>query len=313
MKKLKKSLTVAVAAAFVVMGCAICNNVFAAEKEAPAYSLSALTWNVDLGSLDPGDTASGSYTIKNVGTEAFTYEAVAKPYTVADDGVTTSYEEASAHSQMVDWIVFDNPTGSVPAQSTQTIYFTVTVPKDVPAGSQYVGLHTTAYPFVEEHSSESSAIQSLVAVAPLLHADINGETHKSANVLEDSVPAFVLNPPLRTTAMIENTGNVGFSAEYFLQVFPLFSDEEIYTNEEKPESGLVLPDSKRYVSQSWDGTPSIGIFKVKQTIKFLDQTSVNEKMVIICPIWLLVLILIAICAVVVWLLSRSKAHKKAKK
>ena len=282
-----------------------------ANEEKP-YVLSVKDWGIDLGTLNPGDVVEGEYIIKNAGTEDFTYEAVAKPYAMLEDGATTSYSVDNLYSQMKEWIVFRNPTGTVPADSEYTIYFTVKVPENAPAGSQYVGLHTTAFP-INDDDAKTSKIQSLVAVAPLLRANINGDTHINGVVLENNLPSFFLEPKISASAMVQNNGNVGFDVEYFLQVFPLFSDEELYTNEEKPLTNLVMPDSKRYISQEWEDAPAIGIFKVKQTVIAYNDKSINEKIVIVCPLWLICLVIFGIIAAVFWVIAKAKMRKTSKK
>ena len=75
---------------------------------------------------------------------------------------------------------------------------------------------------------------------------------------------------------------------------------------------IILPESKQYYSLSWDNAPSIGIYRAVSEIKYLDKVDKIEKLVIICPMWVLILILVFIAAVVFWLVSRAKARKAEK-
>ena len=56
---------------------------------------------------------------------------------------------------------------------------------------------------------------------------------------------------------------------------------------------------------SWDGAPHLGIFKVKQTVKFLGETKTTEKLVFICPIWLLFIILAIIFLIIFLIVNRA--------
>ena len=114
--------------------------------------------------------------------------------------------------------------------------------------------------------------------------------------------------------MVNNEGNTHVTVSYSLQVFPLFSDEEVYTTEEAPGENYVLPGSSRIITQTWEGTPPVGIFKVRQTV-YYDSTdsepSVTEKLVIVCPIWLMLLIVFGVVALIVWIIIRIRMRKKA--
>ena len=57
--------------------------------------------------------------------------------------------------------------------------------------------------------------------------------------------------------------------------------------------------------------PMVGIFRAKQTVKIFGETSVVEKTIIVCPLWLLFVIVLAIVMILIWLAMRSKARKRA--
>ena len=97
---------------------------------------------------------------------------------------------------------------------------------------------------------------------------------------------------------------------YTLQVYPLFGNEEVYTNEENPEKRTILPETRRLNTMSWDGAPQLGIFRVKQTVKFLDDTKVTEKLVFICPLWFLFVVLAIIFLAIFWIVSRVRGRGK---
>ena len=132
-------------------------------------------------------------------------------------------------------------------------------------------------------------------------------------MFRNNIPTFNFSTPLSTSSMVENEGNVHTDAEYTLEIWPLFSDEEVYTNIEEPMTSLILPETKRYNIQTWDDAPMFGIFKVKQTVKIYDDVSVLEKTVIICPLWVLLVIVFIVVAVVIWFITRTKSRKNSKK
>ena len=108
---------------------------------------------------------------------------------------------------------------------------------------------------------------------------------------------------------MENCGNVDAELNVSLKVYPFFSNEEIYTNEEKPTVLNTLPATKRYHKELWANSPAIGIFNVEQTIKYGSETKTERKLVIVCPVWLIVLIVLFILSVIFWLVARNRERK----
>lgn len=225
-----------------------------------------------------------------------------------DDYGDVNYVESSTYNQIVDWITFDSTSGVVKPNETKVIPFKITVPEDAPAGGQYASIIVRdANPSVSE--DDGLAINSVFQIISILYADVAGETRQTGEITDNSMPSFLLNGPLDASSMVKNTGNVHTRAQYTFQVWPLFSAEEICTNEEDPETSLVLPETERYHSQTCQ-LPSIGIFKAKQTVKLFDKTSVTEKMVIICPLWLLFVIVAFIIILIFWVAFNIRGKKR---
>lgn len=225
-----------------------------------------------------------------------------------DDYGTVDYIEKSAYNQMMDWIVLEKDGGVLSPNTSDIIPFVINVPEDAPAGGQYASL------IVRDESSSDAvgngvSIKSYMQILSIIYAEVAGETRDEGVILENSIPSFMLNSPLNATSRVRNNGNIHTDVGWTLQVWPLFSDEEICTNEEDPYTTLILPESEMYHIEECD-LPIMGIFRAKQTVKIFGETSIVEKTVIVCPLWLLFIIIFAVTMLIIWLVMRSRARRE---
>lgn len=264
--------------------------------------------------LNPGDIYHGSFKIVNPNSSKndLEYEIERKSFYV-DEGYGTTFDEIA--SPIVDWTTLNsNATGIVAPNSNVDIKFTIEVPKDAASGGQYEAfmVKTKKSDVGDGNMQNGAGIQEQLIMAHLVFAEITGNTVRQGEVVSVDVPSFLLSGNIAGSAAIKNTGNIHGEATYKLQVFPLFSGEEVYTNEEKPDTHIILPDRTLYNETAWNETPAVGIFNVIYTVEFEGVTAQVSKMVIICPIWLLLVIFFVIFALIFYFVAKSKARKKAK-
>jgi len=292
----------------VLFGVVFCaGSVLAVEEEVPEYRIQVSPAKMEL-DLEPGEKVSKKFKIQNTGTKDFGFELSTGPFSVVDENYTQDLNLVTKYNDMKDWITFSETEGTVEAGKSVEVTATVTVPKDVPSGGQYAVILAK---MIEPVNEDASGIIPEKQVGMLVYAkNIDGNTRREGGILENKVPSFMFAPPVSATSIVENTGNVHMEAGYVLQVYPLFGGEEVYTNEENPTTLIILPETRRLNTMTWEGSPQLGIFKVKQTVKFLGQDSVTEKVVFICPIWFLLIILALIFLVVFWIVSRVRGRKE---
>lgn len=283
------------------------SNVMAADVDKPDYRIQISPVRLEL-DLRPGQVTEAKFKVQNTGTKEFDYELLTGPFSVTDENYTQDLSSTSSYTYIKDWITFSSDSGSIPADGEVEITAKVDVPKDVPAGGQYGVIFAR---MKEPKDSVAGGIKAEQQVGILVYSkNVDGNTRLEGGVIENKVPSFMFTPPIRATSIVENTGNVHTNATYTLQVFPLFSDEEVYTNEENPETRIILPETRRLNTISWDGAPQLGIFKVRQTVKFMDKTDITEKIVFICPLWFLFIILAIIFLAIFWIVSRTRGRKE---
>ncbi|MCR5700085.1 MAG: DUF916 domain-containing protein [Candidatus Saccharibacteria bacterium] len=310
MGKIQKILTIAVVAVCSVMGGvkAMAEDVKSTLMVSPPDQEIILT---------PGEVYEGSLKVSNPNdaTTDLKYSVSVGAFSQKqsdgskDDYGTVDTETKTAYNQMMDWIELGKESGTVAPNTTDNIPFKIVVPSDAPAGGQYATI------LVRDDSklgntSGNVTINSLTQIASIIYAEVAGETHEEGAILENNVPSFLLDNKLGTTSMVQNNGNVHTDATYVLQVWPLFSDEEICTNEENPTTSLIMPETSKYYVENCN-LPSMGIFRAKQTVKIFGETSIVEKTIIVCPIWMLFLIFFIIAAIIIWVMMRVQGRKKS--
>ena len=154
-------------------------------------------------------------------------------------------------------------------------------------------------------------ITSKYQIASAILANVAGETVERGSIKSNEMPTMLTTNKLEATSMVRNDGNIYTDATYTLQVWPMFSDEEICTNEEKAESTTVLPNTERYHVQTCT-LPAVGIFKAKQVVKIFSEESVLEKTIFVCPIWLMVVVLVVVLGIILGIIVYIKKRKSAK-
>lgn len=320
MAKYKKLLSCLVGAvmifvsAVVPYGAALAFTVSPQDQEYVLVPGQSVTGEVK--AINPSDAEGGFY-----------YVAEVVPYSVSDDGkYTANYEIMADYTDIVNWVTLsDGDESSVkevhgvlePGEEVK-VYYTITVPENARGGGQYfaVRVKNDVDAAKEAEKDDIVTIKEVIGIASLVYAEVSGDIVVKGEITDNNIPSFFLTPPISTSFMVENEGNTHSVVSYYMQVFPLFSNEEIYTNEEKMGTNYVLPGSSRMITQSWDNTPSVGIFRVRQTVYYdsLDnEPSVTERTVIVCPIWLLFIIIFVIFALIFYFVAKARARKKAAK
>lgn len=285
----------------------LCNApVFAVET--PDYQIGITPYSNSFETMKPGQSYNGSFKVKNTGLKNFNFEISFGPYTIEDENYGPNFSKETKFTDLMDWITVDVDKGSLNPDEEQEVQYTLTIPNDAHGGAQAAAILVTMHP--EDSESNGTAVEAVRQLAYLVYGNVDGEITTTAKILENKIPSFIFTPPITATSLVENTGNVYTNATYTLQVFPLFSDEEVYTNEEEPDKNVIFPETKRFYTASWEGAPQLGIFRVRQTIKIFDEVSTVEKLVFLCPIWFLFIVVLIIFVAIFWIVSRIRGRNK---
>ena len=274
--------------------------------------------------LNPGDSFTGSFDVvdsTNSGS-AIDYDANVACYFV-DENYNNFYDGDSSWCKLKDWVTIrSGGEGVLNVGEKKQLVYDIDIPEDAVGGGQYAAIIVTADvakektdAVIEEDNGESvnTGIAEKKSIAYLIHVEITGDVVKQGEIVDISVPSFLLSGNIEGVSAIRNSGNTHGVASYKLQVFPLFSNEEIYTNEENPQMYTILPDRTFYNETSWMDTPAVGIFNAVYTVEFEGAMAQVSKLVIKCPAWLLFIIIFVIFALIFYFVAKAKARKKAAK
>ncbi len=258
--------------------------------------------------LHPGDVYRSTLNIQNSGDQMLKYKISVTPYSVNDYNYDTQFDQQNDYTLLANWIALGHSTGALEAGESVAIPYTIKVPNDVPAGGQYAAVIAE---MVDENTGQSIVAHS--SVAKIIYATIDGDTTRTGSIDNNVINGVYFNAPVTATSVVNNTGNIHEDVISTLEVFGLFDNKSVYSNVDKPDKHTVLPKTHRENKVSWDDAPMVGLFKVKQTVTFMGQSSVNEKVVLICPLWLLILIGVFIVGVVLWIILRIRERRAADK
>ena len=265
--------------------------------------------------LDPGTTYDGTMKVRNIGTDTFSYHMELTPFSVLDENYNSDFTVASNYTKIVDWITFDQETGTVAPDETDIVTYHIHVPDDAPGGAQHAAI--VAVVDNDSNTEEGSvSIKTVSRAALILYANVNGETNDCGEVISNNVPSFFFAPPVSVNSVVKNCGNVDNEAKFSLKVWPLFSDEELYdssADEKADTSDLILPDTTRYHAMSWQDGSIFGIYNVEHSIEYGGKTNTVKKLVFVIPLWLIIIFILLVGLIIFKLVSNAQSRKQSKK
>lgn len=266
-------------------------------------------------SLQPGEIYQGTFGVVNSSSDesdVVEYKVFVAPFSVSGEDYSVNFDTVSDFTKITNWITIEQPTGSVKGKEVVEVPYTISVPENAPGGGQYASF-IVRITNPNDGSSEEYSISVNYQAASILYASLEGDIHQEGEIIKNNINGFFFDSPIIGQASVKNSGNVHFDVSSYIQVFPLFSSEEVFSSEESPKNNIALPETTLSTFNSWDDTPQLGVFRVVQTVSYLGNISKSEKTVFVCPPWFLGLWLIFIFGLISWATARARARKKAVK
>jgi len=267
-------------------------------------------------SLSKGGEYDYSFTVSNIGSEAFGYHVYAAPYSITSEDYAVSFSTETNRTQVARWIKFHTENGEysdtasfkIEPGETQSVSYRITVPDDIPDGGQYACIFAESDE--TEGSVSGSGIKTVSRVGLIVYGRTDGNTVDKAEIKDVQIPGFMTSGKITTESKVINAGNTDFEAVYSLNIKSIFG-RQLY---EKNNSYNVLPDTERRVHMDWEGTPFMGIFQVHYVVRALDQIEETTRLVVIMPIFVIVLSIILLTLIIIWIiiLIRKRRERKSR-
>ena len=260
--------------------------------------------------LNPGDIYKSSFSVSNPGDSEkdISYHIEIQPFYV-NENYDPVFTDEYGVGDIVHWVtITSGATGVLKPNDLSYVEFEINVPEDAPAGGQYVAI--TAVAGLGTNNTEGGVgISEGIALAHVVLAEITGNTIYGGDITDSGVESFMLGGMITGHSTVTNTGNIHALAKYTMKVFPLFSDQPLYSNESNIEDHYILPSRSFYNETFWEDPPSMGIFNVYYKVEFQGMVTEITRMVIVCPGWLLFIIMLALAILTIRIIALVKLRK----
>lgn len=269
--------------------------------------------------LKPNDTYESSVNVINSGKIPIDFTVKTTPFQVeANDGeYSADFASVNRYTELANWVKFDQTEYHIEPGETAEVEFRIDVPEKTVGGGQYAAIMI----YTEDSADPSATIRTASQLAAILYGHVEGDDMKiEGTITEHNFPRLISSGPLKITASAQNTGNVDFALRHTVTIRNFFTNEEYFGPSSTESDGasssihevVVMPDTSRTDTIVWENTPNIGLYRVEQTITVLDQTITEEKLILFCPLWILILIAVLIILLVFWIILAIVKRRRSR-
>lgn len=255
-------------------------------------------------SFAAGETKSFSFRVYNPieSSSNLEFELEAEPF-FKDDDNNVQFSAKEDYSLIINWVTIPEASGTLKPGEGRDLSFSISVPSTAPAGGQYVAI------LVKTKGDTVGIVNQNFSMAHLLYADVAGQTRHSGLLENPGMKPLIFSGNISASITAKNSGNVHAYAYQRLTVTNLFG-EKVYSSPDSDTDKLIMPETSRQISLEWSGTPSIGLFRAAYTVEFEDEVTTVEKIILVCPLWLLTLVFILLASAVIVIVKKLKNRHK---
>lgn len=310
--KIKMQIAFGIAAVFVLaLGANLNYNANAKEQDPATNNQSkglTVSPSVDkLGYLEPGETYTREITVVNPGDKNIAFKVLTSSFWVEDESYEVKWGVSeSQYSKIAHWTDIDQTkVHEVKAGETYPFTYRIAVPEDQSGGAQRLMVTISL-----GQTGGEGFVTAETHLNTLIYANIEGDVHPNAEIVSRSIQVFSLEPIISTQSTLKNTGDVDLDVTYKLSAADFFSGEQKFSLEEEK---TLMTESTRMFEQTWTQAPFLGVFHVTQEVTVLGEVHTFTSVAVICPLWLIVIVVLAVAGITLYLIYRHNDRKKRKR
>lgn len=271
--------------------------------------------------LKNGQVYTGKMNVRNTTKEDMTVKMDVTGYTIKDNNYSTpDYDNESKYSTMRNWIHIASGQEEFVLKpgENRDVEYTINTPSNPPGGTQYATVMATNVPKQQEGVSGISALARIGMV--VMANMVDGNTIDKTEITNVDIPFYQPTAPLRSSFSVENKGNIGASVQYKMNVTNAINGAKVgdYKNSDGSDSATVasgsntiFPESTRTMDLKWDKMP-IGFYNVELVVNINGKTETFKKFVCAVPLWVIILIIIAIISLIGYFIVNRRMSNEAK-
>lgn len=299
------ALLVAFLAVYILLALGGGRAAHAADGEFKGLMISPASNRIELGN---GEVYTGEMSVKNSTDADMDVEMSVGSYSIENSNYgSPNYDSESKYSVIKDWIRLDKETFTLAPGESQIVTYTINTPADPPSGMQYATIFASTTPDSEIEGTGITATSRIGLVLSALMKD--GETIQQSSIQDEKIAGYQPTSPLKASFSVKNEGNVGADVTYQMTVKSAINGTEVYKSDQ--DSSSVYPDSTRTFSVSWDQM-GIGFYNVELKINLDGNEHTVKQLVCTVPVWIIILVVIAILSLVAYAVINYRMRKEAK-
>ncbi len=249
-------------------------------------------------SLRAGESYTGSFHLLNAGKSGYDLKVYTGPYSVKSEDYTADFESKKSNTEVSNWVTFSKSSYRLGPNQSVDIDYTIKVPSTARPGGHYGVLFAETLP---QNTTNNFGVSSTQRLGMLAFLTVAGNYTSGGDIKSQAIPFFQFKAPLTTLTRAENTGNIDFDAKLNVNVSDFLGNLKYRAEKEY----AVLPGTVRAMPMNWDNVPSIGLYKVATTTKFLSTEKTVSSYVLMAPLWFyLAVSILLLITIVYWAMRR---------
>jgi hypothetical protein len=258
----------------------------AAETTTTPEESLAMTPAIQRLAVKAGEVVDGSMTVINDGKVAYKFIVYARPYSVKNEQYDPQFETTLDNTDIYQWVQFEKVSYTLQPGERIEVPYRMKAPVNAAPGGHYGVIFAETQP----DASSATSVLRKKRVGGLLLANVEGKVIRSGALVSTDAPFWQSAPPLTITDRVKNTGNTDFQATVSTSVEDMFGS----VKHTETKNYTIYPGTIRKIPISWESSPWFGLFKYKQSVSVVGNTTNTSHYILLAPKWLVLLLIVAL-------------------